>query len=168
MPPTRLLPLLLVGWSLAWSIAADETAWRQYRDAGMVAHRQGNPAEAVKQTELALAEADRFGERDTRFAETVANLAFLYREAGRLEEAERAFVRSLSTWEAIVGDDHGIVGQTLNNLGALYDAQGRFDEAEPIFERAVVIAEKTHGSTHPAVAAVSYNLGRVYQARGRF
>ena len=84
-----------------------------------------------------------------------------------MADAERVFLRSISTWEAIVGGDHDVVGQGLNNLGSLYDAQGRFDEAEPLFERALGIAEDTHGPAHPAGAAVSHNLARVYQARGR-
>ena len=92
--------LLLAGCCLAAWATASESDWRLHRDAGIAAHGQGNHAEAVKQTELALAEAEAFGERDTRFAETLANLAFLYREAGRFDEAGRAFLRSISTWEA--------------------------------------------------------------------
>ena len=132
MPRIR-IALLVGGWCLAGSVAGSEVDWRQHRDAGLAAYRQGDHAEAVSRTESALAEAAAFGERDTRFAETLANLAFLYREAGRPDDSERAFLRSVFTWEAIVGEDHEIVGQTLNNLGSLYDAEGRFDEAEPLF-----------------------------------
>ena len=162
----RVLLIIVGAWCLA-AASGDEADWQRHRDAGLAAYRQGHHAEAVSRTELALAEAEKFGERDTRFAETLANLAFLYREADRRDESERAFLRSVAVWEAIVGEEHEIVGQTLNSLGSLYDIQGRFEEAEPVFERALAIAQKAHGFEHSAVARVSYNLARVYQALGR-
>ena len=144
MPRIR-VALLVGAWCLAGSVLGNEADWRQHRDAGLAAYRQGDYAEAVARTELALAGAEAFGERDTRFAETLANLAFLYCESGRIDDSERAFLRSVTTWEAILGEDHEIVGQTLNNLGSLYDAQGRFDEAEPVVDVAEIRGERPIG-----------------------
>ena len=68
------------------TVMADEVRWRQYYDAGMEAYQRGDYAEAVRQTQFALKEAEDFGEEDPRLATSLNNLAFLYNAQGRYKK----------------------------------------------------------------------------------
>ncbi|MGI9403975.1 MAG: CHAT domain-containing tetratricopeptide repeat protein, partial [Hyphomicrobium sp.] len=95
------------------------------------------------------------------------NLAELYRQQGRYEEAEPLYKRDLAIIEQALGREHLRVGTSLNNLAMLYHAQGRTGEAEPLFKRSLAIIEQALGREHPRVGASLKNLGGLYQAQGR-
>jgi tetratricopeptide (TPR) repeat protein len=91
-------------------------------------------------------------------AQSLNNLAELYRTQGRYGEAEPLYERSLWIFEKILGPDHTDVGNSLNNLAALYDSQGRYAEAEPLYKRSFLIYEKALGPNHEWVATSLSNL----------
>ena len=69
--PYKLAISLSVLWaSCLMTAMADETRWQQYNEAGVEAHQRGDYAVAVNQFQLALKEAEDFGEEDPRFANT--------------------------------------------------------------------------------------------------
>ena len=74
---TRVLTLLLAAVLLSASNAglADEATWVRFLDAGTAAYNRRDPAEATRQFEFALKEAEGFGESDTRLATSLAWLA---------------------------------------------------------------------------------------------
>ena len=147
--------------------AAGEAAWERYNQAGMSAYQRGDYAEATKQWEAALKEAQGFGAQDPRFATSLNNLAELYRAQGRYGEAEPLFKRSLAIWEKALGPEHPEVAASLNNRALLYQAQGRYGEAEPLFKRSLATYEKALGPEHPNIAASLNNLAELYRAQGR-
>ena len=65
-----------------------ETAWQRYMEAAGEAYQQGNYVEAEKQSLAAVQEAEKFGPDDLRLAQSLNNLAVLYRDQGRYAEAE--------------------------------------------------------------------------------
>ena len=77
------------------TVTADEARWRQYIEAGKEAYQRGDYAEAVRQTQFAVKEAEDFGEEDPRFARSLNDLALLYQAQGRYDEAEPMYERAL-------------------------------------------------------------------------
>jgi len=57
-------------------------------------------------------------------AQSLNNLAELYRSQGRYAQAEPLYKRSLAMLEKVLGPDHPDVANSLNNLALLYDSQG--------------------------------------------
>ena len=88
-------------------------------------------------------------------AQTLNNLALVYRAQAKYREAEGLFKRALAIREKALGASHPDVGQTLNNLANLHGDQGKYTEAEGLYKRALVIREKALGANHPDVGTTS-------------
>ena len=95
------------------------------------------------------------------------NLAYAYRDAGRLAEAIPLFERTLADCEQILGDTHPNTLTLRNNLATAYQAAGRLAEAIPLFERTLADRERVLGDTHPDTLISRNNLADAYQAAGR-
>jgi tetratricopeptide (TPR) repeat protein len=101
-------------------------------------------------------------------ADSLNNLAVLYKAIGRYPEAEPLFMRSLSIWEQLLGANHPLTATSLNNLAALYESMGRYPEAEPLYVRSLSIWEQQLGVDHPHTAQSLNNLAGLYKAMGRY
>jgi len=77
----------------------------------------------------------------TSTLDTVNNLGVLYRNQGKLNEAEEFYKRALKGYKAL-GTDHTSTLNTVNNLGILYYDEGKLKEAEDMFQRALKGYEK--------------------------
>ena len=74
------------------------------------------------------------------------NLALVYREQGRLDEAERLHdALAEPARRTRLGPNDARVAMGLHNLAAVYRQQGRIDEARPLQERAVAVADQALG-----------------------
>ena len=93
-------------------------------------------------------------------AQSLNNLAELYRAQGKYAEAEPLYKRSLAIREKTLGPEHPDIAKSLSNLAALYYTQGKYAEGEPLLERSLGILEKALGPEHPNVAVVRENLIR--------
>jgi tetratricopeptide (TPR) repeat protein len=147
--------------------SVDSTAWENYTDAGRERDEQAHYAEAEELFFAALKEAESFGEKDTRLATTLNDLALLYTDQGKYAEAEPFFQRSLAIWEKALGPEHPDVAIILNNLGLLYTDQGKYAEAEPLFQRSIAIREKALGPEHSDVATSLENYAFLLQEMDR-
>ncbi|MBI3371207.1 MAG: CHAT domain-containing protein [Betaproteobacteria bacterium] len=147
--------------------AADDGVWKGLYDAGTAAYNRGDRNEAAREFELALKEAQTFGELDPRLATTLAWVAELYRSQRRFTEAEPLVKRAIEIDEKTHGPDHPNVAMSLNSLALLYHNQGRQGEIEPVLKRALAIFEKSSGPEHPFVATNLNNLGMLYRNQGR-
>jgi tetratricopeptide (TPR) repeat protein len=85
------------------------------------------------------------------------NLANLYAEQGKFEQAEPLYQRALAIDEKVYGQDHPEVATDLRSLAILYEDQGKFEQAEPLYQRALAIREQVFGSDHPATIRVRKN-----------
>ncbi|MEE8176619.1 MAG: tetratricopeptide repeat protein, partial [Acidobacteriota bacterium] len=164
--------LCLLGVFCVALIAAQAFAqadlWEEHINAGIEAYQLGDNTEAEKQFLAAVGEAENFGPKDPRLAQSLNNLAGLYNSQGKYAEAEPLYRRALAIAEAILGPEHPNVAPGINNLGALYLAQGKYAEAEPLFQRSQAIWEKALGPEHPDVALSLGNLASVYQAQRNY
>ncbi|KAK2022493.1 hypothetical protein LX32DRAFT_677191 [Colletotrichum zoysiae] len=95
------------------------------------------------------------------------NLGLLYKDHGRLKEAEAMYQRALQGLEKALGPEHTSTLGTVNNLGLLYSDQGRLKEAGAMYERALQGYEKALGPEHTSTLNTVNNLGNLYKDQGR-
>ena len=119
--------------------SVDSTAWENYSDAGRERYEQARYAEAEELFFAALKEAESFGEKDTRLATTLNELALLFTDQGKYAEAEPFFQRSLAIREKALGPEHPDVATSLENYAFLLQEMDRNTEADELAERARAI-----------------------------
>ncbi|HMG73972.1 MAG TPA: CHAT domain-containing protein, partial [Pyrinomonadaceae bacterium] len=101
-------------------------------------------------------------------AQSLNNLAELYRAQGDYGRATPLCQRSLAILEKALGPQHPSVATVLNNLALLYRAQGDYGRAAPLFQRSLAIREKALGPEHPNVAQSLNNLALLYKDQGDY
>jgi tetratricopeptide (TPR) repeat protein len=94
-------------------------------------------AQAIEYGQDLMADRERvLGETDPYTLLSRANLAHVYRNAGRLDEAIPLLERALADYERVLGETHPGTLTTRNNLALAYRDAGRLDEAEGLRNRA--------------------------------
>jgi tetratricopeptide (TPR) repeat protein len=127
-------------------------------------HRQ----RAVQMYQQALQGFEKaWGPEHTSTLSTVNNLGALYKNLGRLDEAEKMYQRALQGKEKAWGLEHTSTLDTVNNLGNLYLKLGRLNEAEKMYQRALQGYEKAWGPEHTSTLDTVNNLGALYANLGR-
>ena len=99
--------------------------------------------------------------------DTVNELGLLYREQGKLGEAEKMFQRALAGYKKALGPDHTSTLHPVNNLGLLYWDQGKLGEAVKMYQRALAGYEKAVRPDHKWIFTTVNNLGRLYRDQGK-
>ena len=138
------------------------TAMREHYARGDYAAAQ---IEAQKYTDAIKA---RFGVNHPNYAGALNNLATMYAERGKYEDAEGLYKRALIIREQTLGANHLDVASTLGNLANVYSEQGKYGDAEGLYTRALVVKELALGADHLDVALTLTNLAVVYKAQGRY
>ena len=95
------------------------------------------------------------------------NLAVLYLNQGRLDEAERYHKRAIVLLEEALGREHSSVGQAVGNLGALLNEAGRYAEAEPLLRRGLAIAAAQPTKDPVVIGVIQDNLAGLLRIVGR-
>ena len=92
------------------------------------------------------------GAEHTSTLHTVNNLGVLYRNQGKLVEAEKMYMRAMQGYENALGPENVATYRpalnTVNNLGDLYRNQAKPAEAEVMFSRALTGFQAILGSSH--------------------
>ncbi|MBF0602527.1 MAG: CHAT domain-containing protein, partial [Nitrospirae bacterium] len=101
-------------------------------------------------------------------AQSLNNLAELYRVQGHYAQAEPLYKRSLAIREKALGPEHPEVALNLNDLAVLYKTQGQYAQAELLYKRSLAIYEKALGPEHPNVAASLKNVADLYSTQGQY
>ncbi|TFI54911.1 tetratricopeptide repeat protein [Mastigocladus laminosus UU774] len=102
------------------------------------------------------------------FADSLNNLAELYRMLGYFSQARPLYIEALNLRKELLGDSHPDIAQALNNLGAFYVAQGLYFQAETYLFAALDIFKLNLGDEHEQIANYLNNIGEVYREQGRF
>ena len=93
------------------------------------------------------------------------NLGFMYKKAGRLNEAEKIFERVLRNAEKLHGRKHHFVAIRSNSLAGVYIKTGRFNEAEKLLKQAIEIDNDIEEKD--SLGYYLLNLATVYEKTGR-
>jgi tetratricopeptide (TPR) repeat protein len=105
---------------------------------------------------------------EKNLANSLNNLAELYREQGRYAEAEPLYHQALELRKRLLGESHPDFANSLNNLANLYNYQGRYSEAEPLYLQALELRKRLLGESHPDVASSLNNLAILHNYQGRY
>ncbi len=119
---------------------------------------------ATEAAELAFRVA---GENARLYAQSLNNLAFIYKQLGKHGEAEQYYSKALDIWKAVentLNDPDYAAG--LYNFGALYLAQDEHSKAEPLFRQAVEILRASVGADEPIFLEILYFTARVLDSPG--
>ncbi|HAT14715.1 MAG TPA: hypothetical protein DCS91_15090 [Microcoleaceae bacterium UBA11344] len=132
-------------------------------------YNEGKFDEAILVAEQALTLAKSLHSGDhPDVADSLNNLAELYRTQGRDSEAEPLLQQSLEMKKRLFKGDHPDVALSLNNLALLYESQGRDSEAEALYQQALKMSESLFKEDHPYVASSLNNLAELYRYQGRY
>ena len=91
----------------------------------------------------------------------VGNLANLYEQNRRLDEAEPLLVDTVERRRRMLGEEHPFTLGALNNLGNVYMGQKKLEEAERVFRQALDTLLRTLGEEHEDTLRTMSNLGLV-------
>ncbi len=94
-------------------------------------------------------------------------LGVLYADQGKLDEAEKMYVRTLTECEKAPDVEYIITLDTFNNLGRVYFDQNKLDKAEKIYQRVLIGTEKIVDAEHISTLNTVDNLGSVYRRQGK-
>lgn len=119
--------------------------------------------EALLRQAIAIRERTN-GDMDPELPNDLAQLAFLCRARGRINEAIETYKQAINLIEAS-GRNVGL-GPTLEQLGMLYQSIGRYKDAEELFLRSLKITEQLLGTDSPALQAPVSQLVNLYSSIG--
>jgi tetratricopeptide (TPR) repeat protein len=127
---------------LTSSASVAERTWNSYNQAGIKALRQRDYAQAEKQFQAALEEAERLGSDDPHYATSLNNLSSVYKTEGRFADAEPLYRRSLEIYEKAWGPESPDLAGSLENYAALLRQTSHMDEASKLEARAKAIRDR--------------------------
>jgi tetratricopeptide (TPR) repeat protein len=95
-------------------------------------------------------------------ANSLNNLALLYKSQGRYNDAEPLYLQSLDIRKRQLGNYHPDVATSLNNLALLYESQENYLEAENLAQQALVIYQQKLGNEHPSTQNAALMVKLLY------
>ena len=139
-------------------------------DLGLIYWDTGRYAEAEPLLQRCLEQyATRRGPKHEYTATAATNLALLYRDMGRFDDAERYMLQGKGIREELAAPVRDVeLSNSLNNLAGLLRERGRYAEAEPLARQAVEIRTRVHGLEHRDVATSMNVLAEILRATGQY
>ena len=107
------------------------------------------------------------GGESPEVADNLNDLAELAFRAGRYDEAEALYQRTLRIRRSVLGRDHDSVATSLDGLGIVHVRRGEHEQALELFQQVLVIGEKNLGEFHPDIAISLSNLAATLGRLGR-
>ncbi len=96
------------------------------------------------------------------------NLATLYVNQGKYEQADPLYKQALHIREYHLGLRHPDTTSSLNELAGAYCKHGKYAEAESLYQRALSIRERELGPEDPDIALILSDLALLYQDQGKY
>ena len=127
----------------------------------------GMPQLALTLTDSVTRAGDTLGPDHPSTLASRNNLAYAYRDAGRLDEAIALYEQTLEDHTRILGPHHPNTLTSRNNLASAYDNAGRLDEAIALYEQTLEDRTRILGPHHPHTLTSRHNLAYAYQTAGR-
>lgn len=101
-------------------------------------------------------------------ANPLNNLAILYMNQGRLNEALSSYQESAEIRLKYLGPQHADYGQSMNNIGLIYSKMGDFSKAEEYYLKGLQIRKQALGTEHKDYAASLSNLAVLYESLNNY
>jgi tetratricopeptide (TPR) repeat protein len=152
----------------AGTVLAGEASWDQLIRQGERLCREGRFVEAEAVFLDALKEAGKVSAPNIRLAETQHYLGSVYRELGRLPEAEKWYQRSLDAWQTRNEDADRQVPQPLISLTSLYMENGLDAKAERLLAPWFAEPRPRFQAPDPRSARLLHNLAALQHRRRKY
>ena len=104
----------------------------------------------------------------SHIADSLNNVAQVYKRQWRTAEAIPLLERSLAMREKGLGREHPQIAQSLQNLASAMELQGHISESEPLLWRALEIRLKAQGADNPETAGAMGKLAENLHKQGKF
>lgn len=118
--------------------------------------------------EKALHLAKETNASDSEMSACMLDLAYLYKNQGRLAEAETTCLSGLELQEKAYSQSHPYVAYTLRILSEIYRRQARYQEAVDTLERAITIVRGFSLEDDQELAPFKVDMARLLAARGDY
>jgi tetratricopeptide (TPR) repeat protein len=139
----------------------------------------GNQSTTADQKQALLAHMDACISNDKRFSKTRRTLGYdhsdtasifgnMYRDQGRLKEAEELEVQVIETRKKVLGAEHPDTLTSMANLASTFWNQGRWKEAEELDVQVMETRKRVLGAEHPGTLTSMANLASTYRNQGRW
>ena len=118
--------------------------------------------------EKALNLAREMNASDSEMSACMLDLAYLYKNQGRLTKAETTCLSGLALQEKAYSQSHPYVAYTLRILSEIYLKQARYSEAVKILERALTIVRGYSLEDDQELAPFKVDMARLLAAQGDY
>jgi len=105
---------------------------------------------------------------DSEMSACMLDLAYLYKNQGRLAEAEKTCLSGLELQEKTYSQSHPYVAYTLRILSEIYLMQARYSEAVEVLERALTIVRGYSLEDDQELAPFKVDMARLLAAQGDY
>ena len=117
-------------------------SWENSFRAGKDSFKRKNYDMAEQQLKSALAEAGKLGDEDPRLGNIYGTLAEVYYKAGKLEEADQTYQKTIKIWVDTLGQEYTGLIAVYNSHSELLRKMKRKDDAQEMKTRAETIAKR--------------------------
>ena len=128
----------------------------------------GDYAKAQPLAEQALIMAKDTNASDAELCSSLIDLAYLYKDIGKFEDAESMCSLGLRLQEKVYYKDHPYIAYTLRILSDIYQGQGRYTEAQLTLDRAMDVMLKSHPADEPVMAPFLVDKAKLLAAQNDF
>ena len=101
-------------------------------------------------------------------ADSLGNLAELYKARGKYAEATPLLQQALEIRRTNPGENSPAFVSSLNNLAGLYQAMGKYRDSEALYLRAMEIVRTNAGEENPVFIGCLNNLASLYKTMGNY
>jgi len=130
-----IIAVAVFGLVFAGYASSQQERWNELNTRVFALYQEGNYREAAGVAQQALAVAEEtFGSEYLAVAQSMNNLAELYRIQGMYAEPEPLYGRALAIVEKTSGTDDATVATLLENLAVCYGKVGREDQSKRLHE----------------------------------
>ena len=105
---------------------------------------------------------------DLQLSLCLIDLAWLYRNQGKLADAEKICKLGLKLQEKVYYKNHPYVAYTLRILSSIYQGQSKYHQAKTALERAMVIMQASHPPNDQVIAPFLVDTAELLVAQGDF
>ncbi|KAF3159958.1 hypothetical protein TWF751_000510 [Orbilia oligospora] len=147
-------------------VSRDSNEWKAREERRVVSH-----LEYLHQYLKPLFSAFLQEERESNnqmFFDHVHNIALVFSNQGKYDEAMQWYTRALAGCEKALGKDHPSTLDTVHNIAGVFSNQGKYDEAMRWYQRAISGREKALGKDHPSTLDTVNNIALVFSNQGKY
>jgi tetratricopeptide (TPR) repeat protein len=130
-----------------------------------MAHGQYTKAQPLAEQALELAQKRNVSNQELSLC--LLDLAYVYNNQGKFDEAEKMCKLGLALQEKIYYQTHPYIAYTLRTLSSIYQGQHRYEDAHQALDRAMSIMLENFPADDPVFAPLQVDFAKLLVAEGK-